>query len=191
MKKALQKFDASNFEWISFDCYGTLVDWEQGIVRALSRMLKSKQVVDNGESYLEHYARLETAAEKGDYRPYSEVLAKVVDERLSGEPTRLLVSLTQSTVAHRFISPDSRLGRQMGPGLIGSESALVVAVEGQIQPESGSDNQPSADPRSFVFVEPVGNPEFTTCVIRESPLLLNQSDFLYGSFDFEPFKLPQ
>ncbi len=108
-----------------------------------------------------------------------------VDERLSGEPTRILVSLTQSTVAHRFISPDSSLVQRMGPGFIGSESALVEAVEGQIESESG--NERSATPRSFVFVEPVGNPEFTTCVIRESPLLLNQSDFLYGSFDFEPF----
>ena len=110
------------------------------------------------------------------------------DERLSGEPTRILVSLTQSIVAHRFISPDSRLARGMGPGFIGSEAALVVAVEGQVVSESGY--QRSMNPRSFVFVEPVGNPEFTTCVVRESPLSLNQSDFLYGSFDFEEIDIP-
>ena len=73
----------------------------------------------------------------------------------------------------------------MGPGFIGSESVLVVAVEGQIESETG--NERSATPRSFVFVEPVGDPAFTTCVVRESPRLLNQSDFLYGSVDFEPF----
>ena len=76
----------------------------------------------------------------------------------------------------------------MGPGFIGSEAALVVAVEGQVVSESGY--QRSMNPRSFVFVEPVGNPEFTTCVVRESPLSLNQSDFLYGSFDFEEIDIP-
>ena len=109
-----------------------------------------------------------------------------VEERLSGEPKRILVSLTESTVAHRFISPESALSRRMGPGFIGSESALVVAVEGDIESESGSHSKQPGDPRSFVFVEPVGNPEFTTCVVRESPLLLTQTDFMYGSFEFEP-----
>ena len=29
--------DFSRFEWISFDCYGTLVDWETGIAAAVGR----------------------------------------------------------------------------------------------------------------------------------------------------------
>ena len=32
-------FDADRIEWLSFDCYGTLVDWETGICRAVSNVL--------------------------------------------------------------------------------------------------------------------------------------------------------
>ena len=30
--------DFNRYEWISFDCYGTLVDWETGISDAVARI---------------------------------------------------------------------------------------------------------------------------------------------------------
>ena len=31
--------DLRRFDWISFDCYGTLVDWETGIAEAVGGVL--------------------------------------------------------------------------------------------------------------------------------------------------------
>ena len=36
--------DFSRFEWVSFDCYGTLEDWETGISAAVSRVLESRGI---------------------------------------------------------------------------------------------------------------------------------------------------
>lgn len=63
---------------LTFDCYGTLIDWEAGILRALG----------GGEAVLERYAVLEAAAEAGPYKPYREVLAEV--GRGLGAPSSLL-----------------------------------------------------------------------------------------------------
>ena len=35
--------DLDTFDWLTFDCYGTLIDWESGILEALQSIL-----VDHG-----------------------------------------------------------------------------------------------------------------------------------------------
>ena len=34
--------DFAQFEWLSFDCYGTLIDWEAGILGYLQTLLERK-----------------------------------------------------------------------------------------------------------------------------------------------------
>jgi 2-haloacid dehalogenase len=78
------EIDFSRFDAVTFDCYGTLIDWEQGILNALQPVL-APQGVDVGEDeLLERYARHEAALEAGPYLPYSEVLAGSL-HRLCGE----------------------------------------------------------------------------------------------------------
>jgi 2-haloacid dehalogenase len=75
---------------LTFDCYGTLIDWETGIAAALRPVLGAHGVSVPDERLLELYADLEAAAEAGPYRPYSEVLAAVVrglGERLGFQAT--------------------------------------------------------------------------------------------------------
>ena len=36
--------DFNRYEWLSFDCYGTLVDWETGIATAVSGVLESRGI---------------------------------------------------------------------------------------------------------------------------------------------------
>ena len=69
-------FDA--FEILSFDCYGTLIDWESGILAALAPILSRHGRIVPAVELLETFARLESAAEAGPYRPYREVLREVV-----------------------------------------------------------------------------------------------------------------
>lgn len=64
--------------YLTFDCYGTLIDWESGILAALRPLLSTHKVQLSDEEILTAYGRLETAAEHGPFRPYREILADVV-----------------------------------------------------------------------------------------------------------------
>lgn len=70
--------DWSGREAITFDCYGTLVDWESGILATLRPLLAQHGVGVDDESILAAYARAEAAVEEGPYRRYREVLGEVV-----------------------------------------------------------------------------------------------------------------
>jgi len=68
------------FEVLSFDCYGTLIDWEEGILKALSPVLSAHGVELPDYEILEHYARIESEIEGGSFIRYREVLREVVRE---------------------------------------------------------------------------------------------------------------
>jgi 2-haloacid dehalogenase len=70
-------FDA--FSVLTFDCYGTLIDWESGIWAALSPILASHNVSVPREQALERYAALEAEIESGPYLEYRQVLGQVLD----------------------------------------------------------------------------------------------------------------
>jgi 2-haloacid dehalogenase len=68
----------SEFKVLSFDCYGTLIDWETGIVNALAPLAAKCMPAPTPEALLALYARLESAqeAETPDLI-YRELLARV------------------------------------------------------------------------------------------------------------------
>src|SRR3954466_11914570 len=70
--------DFKPFSVITFDCYGTLINWEIGILRALQHILKKygRNLSDAG--VLELYSTFEPQIQSGPYRPYREVLAEIV-----------------------------------------------------------------------------------------------------------------
>jgi 2-haloacid dehalogenase len=72
--------DFSQFEWISFDCYGTLIDWESGILGYLAPMLERKYVFISDEDVLSMYSEIEPRLQAAAYRPYREILAMVMRE---------------------------------------------------------------------------------------------------------------
>jgi 2-haloacid dehalogenase len=69
--------DFRRFRVLTFDCYGTLIDWESGILAALRPLLAAhgKSLAD--DKLLELYGELEAAAEAGEYRPYRNILESV------------------------------------------------------------------------------------------------------------------
>ncbi len=67
-----------NFEWITFDCYGTLIDWEKGILEAIGPFIERACRKPSAVELLSLYARLESEEEK-TWRPYREVLERVAD----------------------------------------------------------------------------------------------------------------
>jgi len=70
--------DFSQFEWLSFDCYGTLIDWEAGILSYLQPLLERKGRFASDEEVLTLYSQLEPRNECPPYRTYREVLSAVV-----------------------------------------------------------------------------------------------------------------
>src|SRR6266849_4946736 len=70
--------DFSRFTTISFDCYGTLIDWEAGILPVLRSIFSNHGQSLPDEDILELYGEFEAEAEGGRYQRYREVLQSVV-----------------------------------------------------------------------------------------------------------------
>jgi 2-haloacid dehalogenase len=68
--------DFERVEVLTFDCYGTLIDWETGLTTALRAVLAPRGVDPADDELLEAYARHEAAEEHGRYRPYRQVLQR-------------------------------------------------------------------------------------------------------------------
>ncbi|MFQ5703990.1 MAG: HAD family hydrolase [Gemmatimonadales bacterium] len=64
------------FDIITFDCYGTLVDWESGISSAIMGAARRHGMRLEPEAVMAAYHRVEPEAEAGEFRPYREVLAR-------------------------------------------------------------------------------------------------------------------
>ena len=70
----------SDFDVLTFDCYGTLIDWETGIGRAIGPWLRRRGVEATAEDVLESFAVCQSAQE--DETPtmlYSEVVARTLE----------------------------------------------------------------------------------------------------------------
>jgi 2-haloacid dehalogenase len=74
-------FDA--FDVLTFDCYGTLIDWETGLLRALYEPLAAHEISEDDQQLLQSFARHEAAVEAGGFRPYREVLGEVLTGMLA------------------------------------------------------------------------------------------------------------
>lgn len=66
--------------WATFDCYGTLIDWNAGIGAVLERLFGA----EHAPRLLERYHELEPEVQAEAYRPYAVVLGLTL-ERLAAE----------------------------------------------------------------------------------------------------------
>ena len=72
------------FDIITFDCYGTLIDWETGIINAIqSEAAKDRVTLDPGQ-IIAAYATEEPSVESGPYCSYREVLAETASRVAAG-----------------------------------------------------------------------------------------------------------
>ncbi len=82
---------ARPYDVITFDCYGTLIDWETGISAALVRAAAAEGHTLEAAQALQAYAEIEPRVEAEAYRRYRDVLtetAQRVCERLGWPLTR-------------------------------------------------------------------------------------------------------
>jgi 2-haloacid dehalogenase len=98
------------FQALTFDCYGTLIDWETGIWEALRPVLRRHHVSVARESALEMFGALEAEAERRPYRDYKTVLREVlqgVGRRAGFEPSDAECDAFSRSVGDWPAFPDS------------------------------------------------------------------------------------
>jgi phosphoglycolate phosphatase-like HAD superfamily hydrolase len=68
----------TDYKVLTFDCYGTLIDWEAGILAALQPLLAKAAMPPSKDDVLESFARHESAQEAATPQMiYSDLLAAV------------------------------------------------------------------------------------------------------------------
>lgn len=65
---------------ITFDCYGTLVDWESGMLTALRPLFSRGGRSVSDLQILELYGEIEAELESGPYLPYRQILSRTAQE---------------------------------------------------------------------------------------------------------------
>jgi 2-haloacid dehalogenase len=76
--------DLTRFDSLSFDCYGTLIDWESGLMRSFAALLGRRFERLEKRDLLERFARAEAEIEAGPFLRYREVLTRTA-ERIRAE----------------------------------------------------------------------------------------------------------
>jgi 2-haloacid dehalogenase len=102
--------DFTRFKVLTFDCYGTMIDWESGIFSALRPILAAhkKPIVDS--ELLQLYSELEASAEQGEFLRYRDVLQSVVrgfGGRFGFTPTAAEVRSLPESLANWQPFPDT------------------------------------------------------------------------------------
>lgn len=87
----LEQRESDSTTWITFDCYGTLVDWREGFAETMRQMGLSPSA--GGEDRLfRAYLAAERVVEAGPYRPYREVMAEALVQAARAEGLELSLS---------------------------------------------------------------------------------------------------
>lgn len=110
MRVKTKRFDFNRVAVLTFDCYGTLIDWESGICEALQPVLRRHGVALAGEKLLEKYAACEAAAEQGEFRKYRQVLQSVLVQlgrELGFEPSPAELQAFPESIRHWRPFPDT------------------------------------------------------------------------------------
>ena len=87
----------SNYTWITFDCYGTLIDWEKGITGSFEKIAMAAGVSIDRSQMLKLYRKYEREEEM-QYKKYRDVLTRVA--------RRICFDLGLSTNSYEFLAND-------------------------------------------------------------------------------------
>jgi len=102
-----------DFKVLTFDCYGTLIDWESGMVNALAPLTNNLGVKLTRNEILEAHARHESSQQRQTpYKRYRELLA-IAYRRLAEEWAKKPVGMNVYTTETLLKTGLRSLIRQM------------------------------------------------------------------------------
>jgi 2-haloacid dehalogenase len=102
--------ELKQYKALTFDCYGTLIDWENGILGVLKPLLLTHNTNLDNDQILDIFAEFEAELEKGEYIKYREVLKRVVQkfgERFGFKPTADELNSLADSIQHWLPFPDT------------------------------------------------------------------------------------
>ncbi|MDH3380877.1 MAG: HAD-IA family hydrolase [Gammaproteobacteria bacterium] len=102
--------DFDRYRILTFDCYGTLIDWETGILAALEPVFARHGVEANSDEVLEMYAKIEAKHEQGDYVRYELLLRLLMAEmslRLGFDASVLELNCLSGSIKDWLPFPDT------------------------------------------------------------------------------------
>ncbi|MEH2205208.1 MAG: haloacid dehalogenase type II [Nostoc sp.] len=102
--------ELNQYKALTFDCYGTLIDWENGILGVLKPLLLTHNTNLDNDQILDIFAEFEAELEKGEYIKYREVLKRVVQkfgERFGFKPTADELNSLANSIQHWLPFPDT------------------------------------------------------------------------------------
>ncbi|MGH1395011.1 MAG: haloacid dehalogenase type II [Trichormus sp.] len=95
--------DLSQYKAITFDCYGTLIDWETGILTAFQPIVINHHLNLDADTILQYFAEFESELEQGEYINYREVLKGVVQkfgEKFAFNPTETEINALANSIQY-------------------------------------------------------------------------------------------
>lgn len=136
--------DPDRFSLLTFDCYGTLVDWEKGILDAARPVCRAHGADPSDGRLLASFAAAEHVAQGGPYRSYRAVLADTLcrmGEALGFRPDREEQDAFAGSPGRWPVFPDTvealgRLGRRYRLGIVSNVDDDLFA---QTQRRLGTD----------------------------------------------------
>jgi len=104
------KIDANGYDAITFDCYGTLIDWEAGLMSYIQPLLEAHDAHAVPSFLLDFYGRTESKLQAGPYRPYRQILTGVLSalgERLGFHPSAHALAAFPDSIGDWLPFPDT------------------------------------------------------------------------------------
>jgi len=102
--------DFRSIEVLTFDCYGTLIDWENGIINTLRPVLEKHNLDPSDTQILKLYSELEAPAENEEYVNYRTILKKVmqsITERFGFAPALTALDALSESIRNWKPFPDT------------------------------------------------------------------------------------
>jgi 2-haloacid dehalogenase len=184
MTSTTDDLDLHRFEVMTFDCYGTLIDWETGLLAALRAALGSAADALGDDPLLELFARHEAVAEAGPYRRYRDILGAclvAIADELGASVDEAAVATFGGSVADWPAFADSvgalaRLRTRYRLGVVtncdddlfaASERRLGLAFDWVVTAQQVGSYKP--DPRNLeVALERIGRPRDRVLHVAQS-----------------------
>jgi 2-haloacid dehalogenase len=109
-----------NINWVTTDCYGTLIDWEKGIVEACNKEAAKDGFSFEEQPFLERFMEVQAEIMAGSYELYAEVLRRTV-VKVAGE----LGWEVEPSRAHAAMD---RLGKKYEIGIVSNIDDKLLGI---------------------------------------------------------------
>jgi 2-haloacid dehalogenase len=125
-----------SIEWVTTDCYGTLIDWEKGIIDACKKEAAKDGFSFEEGAFLERFFEVEAEIMAGSYELYAEVLRRTIvkvagEQGWEIEPSR--AQFLPNSVAYWLPFREAnaamdRLGKKYNVGIISNIDDKLLGI---------------------------------------------------------------